>query len=216
MANAVVPAPIVQPVTFATDCALGLAAVAAAFLLARGRRVLPVHLWAAGFFALGAAAFLGGTWHGFSVHLSAPSANLLWKATLAGTGGASFFLVAGVAFGSLERRAAIGTTALAAAKLAGFLFWAASHDEFDRVILDSAGAMAAILVLQGIAWVRRRAQSAPWITAGILLSFAAAAVEALGFSPGKQFSHDDLYHVVLIGALYLLYRGGRLLETRPA
>ena len=28
--------------------------------------------------------------------------------------------------------------------------------------------------------------------------------------------HDDLYHVVLIGALYLLYRGGRLLETRPA
>ena len=33
---------------------------------------------------------------------------------------------------------------------------------------------------------------------------------------GKQLSHDDLYHVVLIGALYLLYRGGRLLETRPA
>jgi len=210
---------LTQPVTFATDCALGLAALVGAFFLARdcrGPGRLPVRLWAVGFLALGAAAFLGATWHGFSVHLAAPSAKLVWKATLAGTGCASFLLVAGASFGSLARRAAIGVTAAAAAKLGVFLFWAASHDEFDGVILDSAAAMAAILILQGMAWTRRRARSAPWIAAGILLSFGAAAVEALGFSPGKQFSHDDLYHVIQIGALYLLYRGGGLLETRPS
>ncbi|HEY3171968.1 MAG TPA: hypothetical protein VGK86_05250 [Thermoanaerobaculia bacterium] len=210
---------LAQPVTLATDYALGFAAVAGAFLLARGRRgasALPVHFWAAGFFALGVAAFLGGTWHGFSPRLSAPGGALLWKATLAATGCASFFLVAGAALGSVRRRTAAAVAGAAAVKLGIFLLWAASHDDYYGVILDSAAAMVAILVLQSLAWTRRRAPSVPWIVAGILLSFAAAAVEALGFSPGRQFSHDDLYHVVQIGALYLLYRGGRLLETQPA
>ena len=195
--------PLAQPVTFATDSALGLAAFAGAFLLARKRRgpaALPVRFWAAGFFALGFAAFLGGTWHGFSPGLSAPGAALLWKATLA-------------ALGSAGRRGASAVAAAAALKLGIFLLWAASHDEYDGVILDSSAAMAAILGLQGVAWMKRRASSAPWIASGILVSFAAAAVEALGFSPGPRFSHDDLYHVVQIGALFLLYRGGRLLEA---
>jgi len=208
--------PLAQPVTFATDSALGLAAFAGALLLARKRRggaALPVHFWAAGFFALGFAAFLGGTWHGFSPRLSAPAAALLWKATLAGTGCASFFLVVGAALGSVGRRGASAVAAAAALKLGIFLLWAASHDEYDGVILDSGAAMAAILGLQGVAWMKRRSPSAPWIASGILVSFAAAAVEALGFSPGPRFSHDDLYHVVQIGALFLLYRGGRLFEA---
>ena len=93
--------------------------------------------------ALAAAAFLGGTWHGFSGQLSLPSATLLWKVTLAATGTASFFLLAGAAFGSLSTRAAIAVTAAAAAKLLVFLVWSASHDEFDGVIVDSTAAMAA-------------------------------------------------------------------------
>jgi len=156
---------------------------------------------------------LGGTWHGFSGQLSLPSATLLWKVTLAATGTASFFLLAGAAFGSLSTRAAIAVTAAAAAKLLVFLVWSASHDEFDGVIVDSTAAMAAILVLAAVAWIRRRAPASRWIAAGILLSAAAAVVEALSLSPGPFFSHDDLYHVVQIAALYLLYRGGRLLRA---
>lgn len=68
-----------------------------------------------------------------------------------------------------------------------------------------------------VAWARRRVASAPWIAAGILLSLAAAAVEALGLSPGGPVSHDDVYHSIEIGALVLLYRGGLLLgDLRPA
>ena len=207
---------VTQPVTLATDYALGLAAAAAAFFLARdarGREALPVRLWSAAFLALAAAAFLGGTWHGFSGGLPAPSASLLWKVTLAATGAASFFLLAGASFGSLSGRAAIAVTAAAAAKLLAFLVWSASHDEFDGVIVDSTAAMAAILVLAAVSWNRRRAPSSRWIAAGILLSAAAAAVEALPVSPGRLFSHDDLYHVVQVAAVYLLYRGGRLLRA---
>ena len=205
-----------QPITLATDYALGLTALAGAILLARKRRgpgSLPAPLWAAGFACVGAAAFLGGTWHGFARELSPAASAILWKATMAGTGLAAFFLVAGAAFGSLGRRPATAVTALAAGKLAVFLFWAASHDEYDGVVVDTGVAMAAILVLQLAAWVRRRAPSAPGISAGILVSLVAAAVEALGLSPGGPFSHDDLYHVIEIVALLFLYAGGLRLEA---
>jgi len=96
-----------------------------------------------------------------------------------------------------------------------FLIWAASHDDYDGVVIDTVVAMGAILVLQLVSWARRRAASAPWIAGGILLSLAAAGVEALGVSPGKPFSHDDLYHLIEIAALFLLYRGGLVLEERP-
>ena len=209
-----------QPITLATDYALGLTALTGAILLARKRRgpgSLPARLWAAGFASVGAAAILGGTWHGFAPELSAVASAALWKATLAGTGLAAFFLLAGAAFGSVGRRPASWITAAAAGKLGVFLLWAASHDEYDGVVVDTALAMAAILLLQLVAWLRRRALSAPGIAGGILLSLAAAAVEALGLAPGRPFSHDDLYHLIQIGALLLLYRGGLRLEApRPA
>lgn len=204
-----------QPITLATDYALGLTALAGAILLARKRRgpgSLPARLWAAGFACVSAAAFLGGTWHGFAPALPAVASAALWKATMAGTGLASFFLVAGAAFGSVGRRPAAWLTAAAAGKLGVFLLWAAFHDEYDGVVVDTALAMAAILLLQLVAWLRRRAASAPWIAGGILVSLAAAAVEAIGLSPGGPFSHDDLYHVIEIGALLLLYRGGLRLD----
>lgn len=204
-----------QPITLATDYALGLTALAGAILLARKRSgpgSLSTRLWAAGFACVSAAAFLGGTWHGFAPALPAVASAALWKATMAGTGLASFFLVAGAAFGSVARRPAAWLTAAAAGKLGVFLLWAAFHDEYDGVVVDTALAMAAILLLQLVAWLRRRAASAPWIAGGILVSLAAAAVEAIGLSPGGPFSHDDLYHVIEIGALLLLYRGGLRLD----
>ena len=135
---------------------------------------------------------------------------------MAGAGLAGFFLVAGAAVGSIGRRPAAWVTAAAAGKLALFLGWAASHDEYDGVVVDTALAMAVILLLQIAAWVRRRAASAPGIVGGIVVSLGAAAVEALQISPGKPFSHDDLYHVIEIAAVFLLYRGGLRLEAANA
>jgi hypothetical protein len=111
------------------------------------------------------------------------------------------------------RRLAAAISALAGAKLAAFLVWAAFHDEYDGVVVDTGVAMGAILLLQIVAWVRHRVRSAPWIAAGILVSVAAAALEAAGVSPGGPFTHDDVYHVVQIGGVLLLYRGALRLET---
>lgn len=206
---------ISEPVTLVTDYVLGSAALLAAIRLARGSR-RPRHtataLWAAGLFSLSAGAFLGGTWHGFSPRLPVPLGDVLWKATLAAAGAASFFLLAGAAYATLDARWARRLAGIAAGKLAVFLAWAAAHDGFEGVVADSVVSMAVIVVLETGAWRLRRDPAAPWVLSGILMSAAGAAIEAAGVSPGRHFSHDDLYHVVQTGAVYLLYRGGRLFD----
>lgn len=204
---------ISQPVTLATDYVLGAAAFAGAILLAlhaRGTGRRAIGLWAAGFLSLSAGAFLGGTWHGFSPRLSEGTADALWKATLLCAAAASGFLLAGAAFASIGRGGARFVAGGAAAKFAAFLVWVAGNDGFEGVIVDSGLSMAGILALEAVAWRRRRDPAAPWVISGILLSLAAATIEALGVTPGPVLSHDDLYHVIQTGALYLLYRGGRL------
>jgi hypothetical protein len=46
---------------------------------------------------------------------------------------------------------------------------------------------------------------------GILLSFVGAAIQQSGFSLHQHFNHNDLFHIVQMGAFYLLYRGGKVL-----
>jgi hypothetical protein len=205
------PDGISEPITLATDYVLGAAALVGAILLARHTRGRgpAIGLWAAGFLSLSAGAFLGGTWHGFSPRLPEAIGEVLWKGTLACAGAASFFLLAGAAFASLEPRKARRLVAIGALKLAAFLFWAVTHDGFEGVIADSGLAMIGILALQTAAWRRRRDPAAPWVVSGILLSAAGAAIEAAGVTPGRLLTHDDLYHVIQTGSLYLLYRGGR-------
>jgi hypothetical protein len=215
---ALLPDAISEPVTVGTDYVLGSAALAGGILLVKGRRPgdIATAFWAAGFFALSAGAFLGGTWHGFSPRLTPPVGSFLWKATLAAAGFTSLFLLAGAAFAALARRNARWITGLAAVKLAVFLAWTRSHDGFEAVIADSGISMAVILAIEIGAWRRRRDPAAPWVLSGVLLSVAGAAIEAVGVTPGNLVSHDDLYHVVQTGAVYLLYRGGRLFDqSRP-
>ena len=188
--------------------------MAGAFSLARvaGRRG-SVRLWAGGFAAVGAAAILGGSWHAFSPRLSAPSADLLWKATLAAAGLAGCLLIAGAAFASVPRRGATWVAGAAAIKLAVFLGRALPGNVFDPVVFDSAATLAAILALQIFSFATRRAPSAPWVIAGVVVSAAAAAVEA--FRPKllpDPLGPDAVYHLVEIAGLFLFYRGGRLFD----
>jgi hypothetical protein len=183
----------------------------AVLLLRAARGRLSVRLWAAGFIAVAVAALLGGTWHASASAHSDTGGVRLWKATLAAAGLGSFFLVAGAAFGSVSRRAAAWITSAAAAKFAVFLGWALSGDAFDPVVFDSALALAAILTLQLVAFVRHRVASAPWIVAGVVASLGAAALEALRPTLAP-IGPDAGYHLVQLAGFFLFYRGGMLLR----
>jgi hypothetical protein len=189
-----------EPMTVLTDYALGGVAAWLSILLFRNPQASR-RLWALAFAALAAAAFLGGTWHGF-LHSA-----LLWKATTLSAGLASFGMVAGSSYAvfSAPLRTFILTAALA--KLVAYSAWMLGHDAFLYVVIDTGIAFIVVAALHLWKW------NGP-ILAGVAVSIAGALVQANGFKVHEHFNHNDLYHVIQIAAVVLLYRGARRLADR--
>ena len=49
---------------------------------------------------------------------------------------------------------------------------------------------------------------------GVLVSFMAAAVQVNGVALHAHFTHNDFYHVIQMGGMYLFYRGVLVLKDR--
>lgn len=199
-----------EPMTMATDYLLAALAAGWGIRLVRaGMREAEMarKLWGAFFLATAVAAITGGTYHGFRESFSTIQLAILWKTTVMAIGVASFLVLIAIARARFSGVLRVVLILVASGKLAFYLVWMSAHDDFLYVILDYAPAMLFVLVVEG--WLAVNGErSSRWITAGIAVSFIAAGIQASGFSLHRSFNHNDLYHVVQIAGLYLLYRGG--------
>lgn len=178
-----------EPVTALTDYAL-----AAVCGVLGSRLGSHSRFWMLAFLALGLAAVLGGTWHGFW------QSDALWKATTLSVGVASFGMVVGSARATTVGRSQRLLVAFASAKLAAYAAWMTFHDEFIWVVLDTGVALLAV----GLLHLR---VFNGWMLAGVAASVLAGMAQASGVSLHAHFNHNDLYHVLQAGAMLLLYRG---------
>jgi len=92
--------------------------------------------------------------------------------------------------------------------------WMSVHDDFRFVIYDYAPTLLGVFLLAIHAALARRERFAPWLIGGVIVSFAAAGIQATGLRLHEHFNHNDFYHVVQMGAFWLFYRGGALLRDR--
>ena len=190
---------ISEPMTLLTDYVLAGVTGWLCFLLSKSSQQYKSRkFWALAFAALAVGAFLGGTWHGFFNN------DFLWKATVLSVGVASFGMVAASAFATLSGAARNVLLWLAAGKLVFYSYWMLWHDEFINVVIDTAIAFGIVAALH--LW-----RFNGWILAGVAVSVGAALVQASGFALHRHFNHNDLYHVIQIAAMLLLYRGARQL-----
>lgn len=173
-------------------------------------------LWGGSFLLMAVAAAAGGTAHGFAEALGGVEGSWLWTLTTFSVGLASAAMLSAAVLARLSGAPRIALLAVVVAKLAAYLAWMSVHDEFRFVIYDYAPSMLAVVLL--LAWPGAAGPGpvagAGWVAAGVAVSFAAAAVQASGLSLHRHFNHNDLYHVIQMGGLYLLYRGGALLRDR--
>jgi hypothetical protein len=183
-----------EPMTLATDYLLTVAAAVFAIRLWRTNR-----MWALAFLFTAAGSFFGGTFHGFAQTMHPLAAASLWKATIFSIGLASFFLLAGSGH---------ALAVVAIVKLVVYASWMITHDAFVWVILD----YGVTLLLVGVAQLARRGPSMPWVIGSIVVSVAGALVQQSGFALHRHFNHNDLYHVIQLVALWLLFRGGMLMN----
>jgi uncharacterized membrane protein len=207
---------ILEPTTTLTDYILGgLALVLGRRLWLTGQRTqqVTIRLWAASFLVTGIAALAGGTSHGFADVLGPAGHAVLWKLTMWSIGGTAFLLLCATAHAALQGRFRRVLIVVAAVQLVVYVAWTLRHDEFIWVIADYLPAVAVVLVLQ-LRELHHGRPGAGWLVLGIVTTLVGAGVQASGFALHANFNHNDLYHVVQMGATVMLYRGASVARDR--
>lgn len=188
-----------EPDVTLTDYALALECAVFCILLLRRPAQDALRRWWAFFFAtIGLAALIGGTVHGFL-----PGNAALWIATmltLGATSVAGWFLGSHLLGLAWIRPAAV---VLAVAYAAVVLF---VNSAFVVAIAMYLPATLFLLVAMIALYARARERAVAIGIAGLLLTFAAAAVQQLkvGVHP-VYFNHNALYHVIQFVALWLIF-----------
>lgn len=181
-----------EPVTAITDYMLVIGAAYFGWWLWRAKQMA----WALAFSFTAFASLFGGTYHAFHQEV-------LWKPTVYSLGLASMFLLIG---------AKPSWTVLAVLKFVIYATWMITHDDFKYVIIDYGITLVIVAIQQSVAWFDWRAESAPWIVGSILVSVFGAMIQQMEIGIHRYFNHNDLYHLIQLFALWLLYRGGLLLN----
>ncbi len=206
-----------EPMTMLTDYLLGGWSAWLGWRLWRTGKSLgdrAVSSWSLVFLFSAVAAFAGGTAHGFSAQLGVLGHALVWKVTVQAVGIASLSFLVGTIVTAFRRRARRVLLILALVKWAVYAVWMSEHSDFRYVVYDYLPSLLFAGAVHGWLWLQRGKLSGRVIVAGIVVSLGAAGIQLLGLAPHPRFNHNDLYHVVQMGAFYLLYRGG--LKLREA
>ena len=202
---------IAEPATLITDYMLGTMSAACGLrLLSRGRscRAASIRFWGLALLAVAAASYAGGTYHGFRHAMGAGWGAVLWKTTTISMGLASFFLFAAAVRSAFAGPAARWLIAAAALKLVVYTTWMLGHDEFRFVIYDYGSALVLVFLLVIGGQTSGAAGHRAYIVSGILASIAAALVQQSGLRLHRHFNDNDVMHVIQMGGVWLLYRGG--------
>lgn len=202
--------PISEPMTVATDALLGVTSLYWGLaLVTQAGCVRAKRRWGAGLALSGAGALTGGAWHALSPLLSPLGSALLWKPTLALSGAAGTLLVLGAALATRSPRRVRTVNGCVLVQLVLFAVAVTLTDHFAAVIAQAGLSLATVALLFLTA---RAARGRNRILAGVAVSIAGAAVQALRLAPHASFNHNDLFHVIQIVAAWLFYRGGRAFE----
>ncbi len=201
---------ITEPVTMLTDYMIFVQSL---LLCWRLQVVTPSQLhrsqqfWAMALLGIGFASLFGGTYHGLALVIPEQINHYLWKATTYCIGFVSFLIVTGTVLATLGRPWRFLLIGLSLLQLIVYLAWMSWHDDFIYVIIDYVPSMILVLVLQCLSLLKRKTGSELFMIGGVLISFAAAAVQASGFAIHRHFNHNDLYHVIQMLGIYFFYRG---------
>ena len=195
-----------EPATLLTDCLLAMLAMVCGWQLGRLANP-PQRWWSRALWLTGAAALIGGTYHGFGPLLGEAASAALWRATLVllSLTSAAMSLTLVHEFAPEPSRRA--WSRLVWFKFAGFAMAGLVHPLFLVAIVDYGLAM---LALAAAALCAARAWRGPMLAA-VALSALAAAVQQMQWGFSAHFDHNALYHVIQGAAAFLFYRAGQKL-----
>ena len=170
-------------------------------------------LWACSFFSLSLGAFLGGSYYGFGPRLPNYITKVIWRLTLIFVGITGLFLAGSAAIFYINETGKIGLMIGSAILIIKYVLDLNKDDTFHHAIKFYVSLI--ILALIGFipAFFSLGYTGALQIVIGLLVNLSAAGVQASGLTLHKHFNHNDLFHVIQILGMILMYRGGSEIST---
>lgn len=166
--------------------------------------------WSGMMILLGLAALIGGIDHGF-FEQSGLSRHVIQRSNWLVLGMMTFFLLMTIATQFFSRQVQscfliFGIIQFVADAIAVLLI-----DSFLDVILNYAPVMLLLLIMN-IIDLKNGAGSWSMIV-GILILFAASAIQMSGMDVFSPLDHNGVYHLVSMVGIFFLYLGGQRLRT---
>ncbi|MFQ6612865.1 MAG: hypothetical protein ACE5D2_07155 [Fidelibacterota bacterium] len=158
------------------------------------------------------AGLLGAVYHGLGPYFPEGIRSLIWKLTLVTIGFTSFALVMATFYHIFSFNMVQILRWVLTLLIIGYLAVIYRNESFTNAILFYGTAMVFILfVMLYSRFILHRAGTG-LIVIGILVAFTGAAVQISRISLHKYFNYNDLYHLIQIVSMCLLYRGALLLN----
>ncbi len=164
------------------------------------------------FLFMGLAGLFGALSHGIGPYFTEGIHSFFWKMALYSIGLTTYTMLLGGLYHVVSYQTMEWLKWLPLLALIFYFVFITKHDNFGTVVLFYVPAMILLIILMLYSFLRFQGDGTGWIIVSILVSFAGAAVQQSGFSLHKHFNHNDLYHVIQMGSMYLLYRGVWMLK----
>lgn len=206
-----------EPAVALTDFGLAVEGIVLAWMLARSAPSSPLRCWFIHFFiSVAIAAALGGTVHGFLPDESTAAYAVLWRATLLSIGYTA--LAAAMAAAHLLRSSAV-KKAVQAVAVTGLVVYVVVvvfvSQEFRNAIFAYVPCTVFLLIAFVVVWSRSRSSAALVGTAGMLLTFVAAAVQQSSLAvPALHLDHNAIYHIIQAIAFILIFIAAKTLARQ--
>jgi len=200
-----------EPMTVLTDILLAAAAIYGGVKISLASST-PVHLYfSLSFFLIALGTMAGAAIHAIRHTSLVTWVPLLWRITGIAVGTSMAAMLAATCYHTLPADYAdvLRWTVLGLSIIYAGYIW--RDYRFRNVIVFYSVCMALVLGAMGLNYVATGSPGAKLIAVGVLISFAAAAVQRSGFKLARHFSHDDIYHVIQLVGLYFFYKGALLL-----
>lgn len=210
---------LTEPITTLTDYAIAMVAFVLAGSLGRiswHKQQISVGLWAIAFICVAVAAALGGTCHGFLRVLDSVWLIRFWTGMIYLLSLASLAMLLGSILGGVpvqqQRWLLLATVAKS------LLIWVilSRMPLFEIAVIDYGTSLMMVLLLQLRSLLVGPSDSASWLVAGIVVSGLAIGILASRLIVSPLLNANDLYHLVQLVGLGLLYQGAKRLRDVAA
>jgi len=197
-----------EPTTAITDFIIGVLGMAFGWQLFNIPDSLFHFLWGNCFFAVGIGGFLGGISHGFGPRFSELLKKIIWRSTLifVGVTGLSLSLAALTFFTNDKVQNLL--MIIAALMLIFYFIQINKQDTFGQAVKFYFPLIVVSLFGFSIAYVTTGYLGALFCSIGLVVSLVASWIQMSGISLHQHFNHNDLFHMIQILGMVLMYRGG--------